>query len=258
MALSAKASVRKAHAWCNFDDLREAWSSALTSEALLRIGELYVIEAEIRGKPTDERRGGKPGRNRWPLTLNADCAARSKSSPVNPIHRRRSFALNLWPALSRNCKGGMIEIDNSAAERALRGLAIGRRNYLFAGADTGGERAAATNPLIRTTKLNGVAPEVCCAMRWRTSPITLSIALTSSCPALELGHVCQVIAPSLILRKRRGYTGVNGFAKPKSAGATDPITGCRQPAYWSIFSLAANRHVIRRWSPRLSAPRPGV
>ncbi len=71
------------------------------------------------------------------------------------------YALNLWPALTRYCSDGAIEIDNSAAERALRGLAIGRRNYLFAGADTGGERAAAIYSLIGTAKLNGVDPEAC-------------------------------------------------------------------------------------------------
>ena len=69
------------------------------------------------------------------------------------------YALNLWPALLRYCDDGIIEIDNSAAERALRGVAIGRRNYLFAGADSGGERAAAIYSLIGTAKLNGVAPE---------------------------------------------------------------------------------------------------
>lgn len=68
------------------------------------------------------------------------------------------YALNLWPALLRYCDDGAIEIDNSAAERALRGVAIGRRNYLFAGADSGGERAAPTSSLIGSAKLNGVAP----------------------------------------------------------------------------------------------------
>ncbi|SIQ71375.1 IS66 C-terminal element [Janthinobacterium sp. TND4EL3] len=69
------------------------------------------------------------------------------------------YALNLWPALLRYCDNGIIEIDNSAAERALRGVAIGRRNYLFAGADSGGERAAAVYSLIGTDKLGGVNPE---------------------------------------------------------------------------------------------------
>lgn len=66
---------------------------------------------------------------------------------------------DLWPALLRYCDDGVIEIDNSAAERALRGVAIGRRNYLFAGADSGGERAAAIDSLLGTAKLNGIDPE---------------------------------------------------------------------------------------------------
>jgi len=60
----------------------------------------------------------------------------------------------------RYCDDGVIEIDNSAAERALRGVAIGRRNYLFAGADSGGDRAAVMYSLIGTAKLNGTDPEV--------------------------------------------------------------------------------------------------
>jgi transposase len=69
------------------------------------------------------------------------------------------YALKLWPALTGYCDDGRIEIDNLAAERALRGVAIGRRNYLFAGSDNGGERAAAMYSLIGTAKLNGVDPE---------------------------------------------------------------------------------------------------
>lgn len=57
------------------------------------------------------------------------------------------------------CDDGTIEIDNSAAERALRGVALGRKNYLFAGADSGGERAAAIYSLVETAKLNGLDPE---------------------------------------------------------------------------------------------------
>ena len=69
------------------------------------------------------------------------------------------YALNLWPALLRYCGNSVIEIDNSAAERALRGIAIGRRKYLFAGADSGGKRATAIYSLIGTAKLNWVDPE---------------------------------------------------------------------------------------------------
>ena len=69
------------------------------------------------------------------------------------------YALNLWPALKLYCADVRVEIDNSAAECALRGFAIDRSNYLFAGADTGGERAAVMYSLIGTAKLNGIDPE---------------------------------------------------------------------------------------------------
>ncbi|MFP4896989.1 transposase domain-containing protein, partial [Paraburkholderia sp. EG304] len=62
-------------------------------------------------------------------------------------------------ALTRYCDDGQLEIDNLPVERALRGVAIGRRNYLFAGADSGGERAAAIYSLIGTAKLNAIDPE---------------------------------------------------------------------------------------------------
>src|SRR5207247_9748501 len=69
-------------------------------------------------------------------------------------------ALSRWDALARYCDDGHIEIDNNAAERALRAVALGRKNYLFAGSDSGGERAAAAiYTLIGTAKLNGLAPE---------------------------------------------------------------------------------------------------
>ena len=69
------------------------------------------------------------------------------------------YTLKLWPALIRYRDDGRIEIDNNAAERALRAVALGRKNYLFAGSDAGGERAAAIYSLIGTAKLNGLDPE---------------------------------------------------------------------------------------------------
>ena len=70
-----------------------------------------------------------------------------------------SYALGRWHALLRYCEDGLLEIDNNAAERALRAVAIGRKNYLFAGSDAGGERAAAIYSLLGTAKLNGINPE---------------------------------------------------------------------------------------------------
>ena len=69
------------------------------------------------------------------------------------------YTLGLWEALTRYCDDGHLEIDNNAAERALRAVALGRKNYLFAGSDTGGERAAAIYSLIGTGKLNDRDPE---------------------------------------------------------------------------------------------------
>lgn len=69
------------------------------------------------------------------------------------------YALSRWEALGRYCDDGRIEIDNNAAERALRCVALGRKNYLFAGNDAGGERAAAIYSLLGTAKLNGHNPE---------------------------------------------------------------------------------------------------
>ena len=69
------------------------------------------------------------------------------------------YALSRWCALTRYLDDGHIEMDNSAAERALRTVALGRKNYLFAGSDAGGERAAALYSLLGTAKLNGLDPE---------------------------------------------------------------------------------------------------
>ena len=150
-----------AHARRKFHDLHAARPTALTTEALRRIAELYVIEAEIRGKPPDERRQVRQAHSRplldelehW-LRTTLDTLSRKSDTAAAIL-----YALKLWPALLRYCEDGAVEIDNSAAERALRGVAIGRRNYLFAGADSGGERAAAIYSLIGTAKLNGVDPE---------------------------------------------------------------------------------------------------
>ena len=79
------------------------------------------------------------------------------------------YALERWSALLRFCEDGRIEMDNNAAERALRAVAIGRKNYLFAGSDAGGERAAAIYSLLGSAKLNGINPEASAAAHRRSS-----------------------------------------------------------------------------------------
>ena len=70
------------------------------------------------------------------------------------------YALSRWPALTRYVDDGQLEIDNNAAERALRVVALGRKNFLFAGSNAGGERAAAIYSLLGSAKLNGLDPEL--------------------------------------------------------------------------------------------------
>jgi transposase len=131
-----------AHAWRNFYDLHSTRPTLLTTEALRRIGELYAVEEFICDKSPDERRAARQLQakpllddlKRWLHAMLATLSGKSDTAAVI------LYALKLWPALTRNANDGPIEIDNSAAERALRGAALNRRNFLFAGADSGGER----------------------------------------------------------------------------------------------------------------------
>lgn len=150
-----------AHTRRKFHDLHVVHATVTTTEALRRIGELYAIEEQIRGKPPDLRR---QIRQEQALPLLGDFegwlrgrlpSLSAKSDTTKAIN----YALNQWQALLRYCSDGMAEIDNNAAERALRCVALGRKNFLFMGADSGGERAAAMYTLIGTAKLNGVDPE---------------------------------------------------------------------------------------------------
>lgn len=150
-----------AHVRRKFHDLYLAHASPLASEALARIGQLYAIESEIRGQPAEQRRQVRQERARPVLAtlhvwLTDGLAILSQKSAVAVAIR---YALSRWPALLRYSEDGCLEIDNNSAERALRAVAVGRKNYLFAGADAGGQRAAAIYSLIGSAKLNGLDPE---------------------------------------------------------------------------------------------------
>jgi len=150
-----------AHVRRKFHDLYQAHRSPIAKEALERIAQLYGIEQEIRGRSPSERKEARLARSRplleamhawWKATL----AKLSQKSDVAVAIR---YALERWSALLRYCEDGRIEMDNNAAERALRAVALGRKNYLFAGSDAGGERAAAFYSLLGSAKLNGIDPE---------------------------------------------------------------------------------------------------
>lgn len=150
-----------AHARRKFFDIYQAHASPVAAEVLQRIAALYAIESEIRGRAPDERRAVREQRARPVLDsmhawMQTTLAKLSKKSEVTSAI---GYALGRWPALLRYCGDGRIEIDNNAAERALRAVALGRKNYLFAGADSGGHRAAAMYSLVGSAKLNGLDPE---------------------------------------------------------------------------------------------------
>jgi hypothetical protein len=150
-----------AHVRRKFYDLEQAHASAVAREALVRIGALYGIEETIRGKPPDERRAVRQAQSKPLLDslrqwFEATLSKLSRKSETTVAIR---YALSRWDALVRYIEDGHIEIDNNAAERSLRGVALGRKNYLFAGSDTGGERAAVIYSLIGSAKLTGLDPE---------------------------------------------------------------------------------------------------
>ena len=146
-----------AHVRRKFVDLHQLHQSPVAAQALDRIGALYAIEQEIRGRRPHERCVVRQERSRPLLDsmkpwLEQTLGTLSQKSEAAKAIR---YALNRWQALGRYCDDGRIEIDNNAAERALRSVAVGRKNFLFAGSDAGGERAAAMYSLLGSAKLNG-------------------------------------------------------------------------------------------------------
>jgi transposase len=158
--------VRESSCWAHvrrkFHDLTLTQKAPVAQEALARIAQLYKIEEHIRGRPPDYRREQRQARAR-PLLDSLHTWLReilTKLSSKSDTSAAVNYALNRWPSLLRYVDDGRLEIDNNAAERALRAVALGRKNYLFFGADSGGERAAAMYTLLGSAKLNGLDPEL--------------------------------------------------------------------------------------------------
>ena len=141
-------------------DLHQTQASPVTTELLDRIGGLFAVEEKVRGQPPDVRHAARQSQSKPQLDeLKARMEEiRAKLSAKSALAVAIAYALKRWPALIRYCENGRLEIDNLIAERALRGVAIGRRNWLFTGSKAGGERAAAIYTIIETCKLNGVEP----------------------------------------------------------------------------------------------------
>jgi transposase len=135
--------------------------SPLALEAVRRIDALFEIERAINGQSADQR---KAVRQEQSAPLVADLAAwmrteRAKLSRGNDIAKAIDYMLKRWTAFTRFLDDGRVCLSNNAAERALRGIALGRKSWLFAGSDRGGRRAAAMYSLIVTAKMNDVDPQ---------------------------------------------------------------------------------------------------
>jgi len=149
-----------AHARRKFYDVQEATGSPIAAEALRRIAEIYAVETQIRGQSADARKAVRGAQTR-PLVeaLKAWLEVQLLRIPGrSKLAEAIRYALSRWPALSRFLEDGRIELDTNPVERAIRPVALGRKNHLFAGSDGGGVRWATVCSLIETAKLNGVEP----------------------------------------------------------------------------------------------------
>jgi hypothetical protein len=163
--LYASGRILEAACWAHvrrkFYDIHVSRPSPITTHVLAEIAKLYQVESAVRGNQPEQRRAMRQAESNaivarlhtW-LTEQIKTLSR-KSVTMEAI----TYAFNQWPALSRYLDDGRIEIDNNTAERSVRGIAIGRKNYLFLGSDLGGERAATMYSLIGSAKLNDINPE---------------------------------------------------------------------------------------------------
>jgi len=150
-----------AHARRNFFDVHAATQSPLALEALRRIAAVYEIEATIRGDLPAARLHVRATRSTPLFTEFRQWLEKTQAriSGKSELAKAIRYTLSRWQALTLVLRDGRACLDNNAAERSMRPMVLGRKNWLFAGSDAGGERAAAAYSLIETAKLNGLDPE---------------------------------------------------------------------------------------------------
>ena len=149
-----------AHCRRKIFDVWEDKKSPVAKEAIDRIAAVYAIEAKARFAPAAERVQHRT--ETAPLLASFfEWAEKivAKLSAKSDLAEALRYTIKRQAALTRFVTDGRLEIDNNIAENAVRGIALGRKNYLFAGSDTGGERAASMYSIVQTAKLNGVNPE---------------------------------------------------------------------------------------------------
>jgi transposase len=150
-----------AHARRKFVDLARLAKAPIAIEAVARIDALFAIEREINGLSSEQRRAVREERSRS-LVVGLQAwlrERRGKLSGKSEIAKAIDYILKRWTAFTRFLDDGRICLSNNAAERELRAVALGRKNWTFVGSDEGGRRAAAIYTLVQTAKLNGVDPQ---------------------------------------------------------------------------------------------------
>lgn len=162
--LTAKGDIVLAACWAHtrrkFYEVAEAENTPMAHEALRRIAALYAVEAEVRGQSPAHRLATRRARSK-PMVdaLHAWLEAELPGLPARSnLAEAIRYALARWEGLSRFLSDGRIELDTNPVERAIRPVALGKKNHLFAGSDGGGERWALVCSLIETCKLNSVEP----------------------------------------------------------------------------------------------------
>lgn len=143
-----------------FYELAAAGPAPIVSEALRRSGELYAVEADIRGRSADARRAERHERSR-PVIDASKPRLRAKLETISQkgkLAEAIHHALSRWEGFARFLDDGRIELDSNTVERAIRPLALNQKNSLFAGSDGGGEHWAVVASLVKACKLNDVEP----------------------------------------------------------------------------------------------------
>ena len=162
--LYQKGAIVEAACWAHgrrkFFELAELKKAPIAIETVSRIDALFAIERDINGLAPEERLAARAERTR-PLVDDLSTWLHHKRvglSAKSDTAKAIDYLLKRWPAFTLFLTDGRVDLSNNAAERAIRGIAVGRRNWTFAGSDAGGRRAAALYTLIETAKLNGVDP----------------------------------------------------------------------------------------------------
>jgi transposase len=149
------------HARRKLYELAAVAKAPIAVEAVRCIDQLFAVEREISGLPAKARLVARAERSA-PILAELEPWLRhqlERLSRKSEVAKAIAYTTKRWTMLTRFMSDGRICLTNNAAERALRGVAVGRRNWTFAGSDRGGERAAAIYTLIETAKLNGVDPQ---------------------------------------------------------------------------------------------------